>query len=328
MMRRWRHARGAIWRWVAIALAVLASETVVAETYPDRAIRIVQPFAAGGSTDVIARGIAARLQESLGHPVIVEARPGAGGIIGITSVAKSPPDGYTMLLTTGSFGANAHVARNVTYDPIKDFAPITQIAGSYGLALLTNLPVANVAELIALARTDPGKVSYAIAGIGNITHVSGRLFEERAGIKLTAVSYNTPALLTDVMTGQVGLTFNSLITAVPAVQGKQLKALAITGDKRAPALPDVPTMREAGVPGWDLASGYFGLWFPAGVARDRLDKMNREVVKVLRTPELTKLIEDNGLFLVAGTPEAFAQVVKTDYDYQGRLVDELGLRPK
>lgn len=314
---------------IGMALAfTLAPHRLAAEIYPDRPLRIVQPFPAGGSTDVVARGIAVKLQEQLGQTVIVEARPGANGIVGINAVQKSPADGYTMLLTTGSFGANPHVAKNAGYDPIVDFQPITQVAGSYGLALLTNLPVSSLRDLISLAKEKPGMLSYATSGVGNITHVSGKLFERRSGIQLIAVPYNTPALLTDVMTGTVSMTFNSLITAVPMVQGRQLKALAITGDKRAPALPDVPTMSEAGVPNWDLTSGYFGMWFPAGVEKDRLDRINREIVSALKAPDLKRLIEDNGLFVVGSKPDEFAVIVKQDYDYQGRITDELGLRPK
>lgn len=319
-------ARGAAALLAATTFAIVANAT--AQPFPDKPIKIVQPFPAGGSTDVVARGIAVKLQETLGWTVIVEARPGANGIVGITAVQKSAPDGYTMLLTTGSFGANPHVARNAGYDPINDFQPITQVAGSYGLALLTNLPVNSIKELVALAKEKPGTLSYATSGVGNITHVSGKLFEVRAGIQLIAVPYNTPAMLTDVMTGTVSMTFNSLITAVPLVQGKQLKALAITGDKRAPALPDVPTMSEAGVANWDLTSGYFGLWFPAGVARDRLDRVNREIVKALQAPDLKRLIEDNGLYVVGSSPEEFAKVVKADFEYQGKITDELGMRPK
>ncbi len=313
---------------LAAGLAGQLVEPAGAESYPNKPLKIVQPFPAGLSTDVVARGIAVRLQQQVGWTVIVEARPGANGIVGINAVKNSPPDGYTMLLTTGSFGANPHVSKSAGYNPITDFQPITQVAGSYGLALLTNLPVGSLMELIALAKAKPGTLSYATSGIGNITHVSGKLLEARAGIKLVAVPYNTPALLTDIITGTVSMTFNSLITAVPMVQGKQLKALAITGDKRAPTLPDVPTMAEAGLPTWDLTSGYFGLWFPAGVQQDRLARIHAEVVKALQAPELKRLIEDNGLYVVGNTPEEFAQLVKTDYEYQGKITDELDMRPK
>lgn len=304
---------------------LLLSQPAVCGEYPDRLIKIVQPFAAGGSTDVLARALAQKLSEYMGQPVIVESRPGANGIIGTQSVAKSPPDGYTILLTTGSFTANPSVTKIPPYDVFKDFTPITQIAGSYGLALLTNLPVNSVAELIAEAKRKPGVLTYATSGAGNLTHVSGRLFELRAGIELIAVPYNTPAMLTDVMTGVVSMTFNSLITAVPMVAQHQMKVLAITGDRRSPALPDTPTMTEAGVSNYNL-TGYFGILFPAGVPQDRVDRIYQETAKALATPELKNIIQDNGLFVVGSTPDAFAAYVKKDYEYQNALMNELGLK--
>ena len=312
----------------AIAVCFLAPVTSAStEEYPTRLIRIVQPFAAGGSTDVLARGLAQKLSEYLGQPVIVEARPGANGIIGTQSVAKSPADGYTILLTTGSFSANPHVAKIPPYDVFKDFTPISQLAGSYGLALLTNLPANSVSELIEEGKRKPGALTYATSGVGNLTHVSGRLFELRAGLDLIAVPYNSPALLTDVMTGTVSMTFNSLITAVPMVEQKQIKALAITGDRRSPALPNTPTMSEVGVKNYNL-TGYFGILFPAGVPKERVDRIYRETAKALETPVLKRIVEENGLYVVGSSPEEFAAYIKRDYDYQGGLMEELGLKPK
>ncbi len=267
-----------------LVLGAVAAPTAEND-YPNRVIRIVQPFPPGGSTDVLARGLGQKLSEALGQPVVVEARPGANGILGAQSVARSPADGYTMLLTTGSHTANPHVTKSLPYDAIKDFAPISQIAGSYGLALITTMPVNSVAGLVALAKAKPGTLSYGTSGVGNLTHVAGRLFEARAGISMIAVPYNTPALLTDVMAGTVSMTFNSLITATPLVKQGHFKALAITGDRRSPALPDTPTMTEAGVDNYVL-TGYFGILFPAGVPRARVERIARETAKALTTPEL------------------------------------------
>ena len=298
-----------------------------AEQYPNRVIKIVQPFAAGGSTDVLARGLAQKLSEALGQPVIVESRPGANGIVAAQSVARSAPDGYTMLLTTGSHTANPHVAKNLPYDAVADFAPITQLAGSYGLALITTLPVNSVAELVALAKSKPGTMSYATSGVGNLTHVSGRLFEARSGISLISVPYNTPALITDTLSGTISMTFNSLITATPLVKQGKFKALAITGDRRSPALPDTPTMNEAGIKDYVL-TGYFGILFPAGVPRERVDLIARESAKALASPELKRIVEDNGLFVVGSKPDEFAAYLKNDYAFQGTLMDELGMKAK
>ncbi|MBN8991427.1 MAG: tripartite tricarboxylate transporter substrate binding protein [Rhizobiales bacterium] len=320
------------WSWresllVAVVGLSLAPGQAFCDDYPNRLIKIVQPFAAGGSTDVLARGLAQKLSDSLGQPVIVEARAGANGIIGTQSVAKSPPDGYTILLTTGSFTANPNVSKTPPYDVFKDFTPITQLAGSYGLALLTNLPANSVAELVAAAKQKPGTMSYATSGAGNLTHIAGRLFERRAGLDLIAVPYNTPALLSDVMTGTVSMTFNSLITAVPMVAQKQMKVLAITGNQRSPALPDTPTMTEAGIKDYSL-TGYFGILFPAGVPKDRVDLIYRESIKALASPDLRRIVEDNGLFIVGSSPDEFAAYIKQDFDYQSKLMDELDLRQK
>jgi tripartite-type tricarboxylate transporter receptor subunit TctC len=329
-----QHSRAADMRRVSIAPLLFALSVVVivcpqaqADDYPNRPIRIVQPFPAGGPTDVLARGLGQKLSEALGQPVIVEARPGANGILGAQSVAKSAPDGYTMLLTTGSHTANPHVAKSLTYNALGDFTAVTQLAGSYGLALLTNLPVNSVGELVALAKQKPGALSYATSGVGNLTHVAGRLFEARTGISMVAIPYNTPTLLTDVVSGTVSLTFNSLITAVTLVNQKQIKVLAITGDRRSPALPDTPTMSQAGVKNYEL-TGYFGVLFPAGVPRARVELIHREAVKALATPQLKRIVEDNGLYIVGSTPDEFNAYLKRDYEFQGGLMEELGLKVK
>jgi tripartite-type tricarboxylate transporter receptor subunit TctC len=180
---------------------------------------------------------------------------------------------------------------------------------------------------VALAKQKPGALSYATSGVGNLTHVAGRLFEQRAGLSLIAVPYNTPALLPDTISGTVSMTFNSLLTAVPLVTQGQLKALAITGDRRSPALPDTPTMTEAGIKDYNL-TGYFGILFPAGVPADRIKRIYEASAKALATPGLKGIVEQNGLFVVGSTPSNFTAFLKADYEYQGKLMDELGLRPK
>ena len=295
----------------------------MAEDYPNRIIKEIVPFAPGVSTDALARSLAQQLSQSLGQTVVAENRPGANGIIGATAVARAPADGYTFLITTGSHTANPHVTKELQYDALKDFAPITQLAQSYGLVLMTNLPVKSVAELVELGKQRP--LSYAHSGIGNLTHVSARLFEQRAGIKMTAVPYSNPNLVTDVLSGTVDLTFISMITAVPLATGGQAKVLAITGPKRAPALPDIPTLQELGYKDYDL-TGYFGIMFPAGVPRERVERVYRETKKALEGSQLKKLIEDSGLYTVGSTPDEFAAYLKQDYEYQGRLMQELGMK--
>ena len=327
MQSRTRIGRTRILAAAALLSAAMASAGARGDDYPSKVIRIVNPFPVGGSTDVLARGLAQKLTEYLGQSVIVESRPGANGILAAGAMAKAPPDGYAFLFTTGSHTANPHVAKDLPYDALKDFAPITQLAGSYGLALISNLPVKSAAELVELARKKPGQLSYATSGVGNLTHVAGRLFEVRAGIQMIAVPYNTPALMTDTIAGTVDMTFISTISAVPLVNSGQIKALAITGPQRSPGLPNTPTLQELGYKDFDL-TGYFGTLFPANTPRERVDRIYRETIRALATPEIKRLIEDAGLYVVGSSPDEFAAFLKKDFDYQGRLMDELGLRNK
>jgi tripartite-type tricarboxylate transporter receptor subunit TctC len=310
---------------VVIVSAFWVASNAHAQDYPNSLIRIISPHPTGVATDLLARAIAPKLGESLGQSVIVENRPGANGIIAAGNVAKAPPDGYTLHITTGAHVANAFVAKNLPYDPIKDFSPVTQLAGSYGLALITNLPVRSVAELIALAKTKP--LSYATNGVGNITHVAGLLFEAQTGIKMTAVPYNTPNLTTDVMAGTVDLTFFSTAGAAPLVDSGKIKALAVTGSKRSPSLPNTPTLKELGYKNFDV-TGYFGFLFPASTPRDRIDRIYRESLKALSTPEVKRVIEIGGFYVVGSSPDEFTAFLKQDFEYQNRLMDELGLKAK
>lgn len=305
----------------------IAASPAAAQDYPNKVVHLISPFAAGVSTDVLARALAQKLTEQLGQSVIVENKPGANGIIGASYVAKAAPDGYTFLITTGSHTANPHVSKDVPYDALKDFTPITQLAGSYGLVLLSNLPVKSVGELVELAKKKPGQLTYSTSGVGNLTHVAGRLLEARAGIKMIAVPYNNSTLISDTIAGTVDMTFISSVSAVPLVKGGQLKALAITGTKRAPALPDVPTFQEAGIKDYDL-TGYFGILFPANTPADRVNRVHQATIKALTAPELKSIVETAGLFVVGSTPAEFGAFLKQDFDYQGRLMEELNMKIK
>jgi tripartite-type tricarboxylate transporter receptor subunit TctC len=312
---------------IALAIAAIFAFDAAAEDYPSRPIKIVSPHPVGVATDILARALALKLNQSLGQPVIVENRPGANGIVAAGSIAKAAPDGYTLHVTSGAHIANAHVAKDLPYDVIKDFAPVTQLAASYGLALITNLPVTSVAELVALARQKPGQLSYATNGVGNITHVAGLLFEARTNTKMVPVPYNTPNLTTDVMTGTVDLTFYSTASAAPLVNSGQIKALALTGPRRSPSLPDTPTLQELGYSDFDV-TGYFGLLFPANTPNDRIDRIYRESVNALATPELKRIMQTAGMYAVGSRPEEFAAFLRRDLEFQGRLMDELGLKAK
>lgn len=311
--------------FAVLAIATVAACTARAEDYPTRPIKIVSPHPVGVATDILGRALALKLNESLGQPVILENRPGANGMIAAGQIAKAAPDGYTLHITTGAHIANAFVAKDLPYDVIKDFAPVTQLAASYGLALITNLPVKSVAELVELAKKK--QLSYATNGVGNITHVAGLLFDARTGTKMVAVPYNTPQLTTDVMTGTVDLTFFSVAAAAPLVNGGEIKALAVTGSRRSPSLPDTPTLQELGYKDYDV-TGWFGLLVPAQTPRDRIDRIHREAIKALATPEIKRVIEVGGFYAVGSTPDEFAAFLKMDYEYQGRLMGDLGLKAK
>jgi putative tricarboxylic transport membrane protein len=316
------------WSIGVLVLAVLASAGVAqAESYPTGPVKIISMHPPGSVTDVLARPLAQQLNASLGQPVIVENRPGANGILATGMVAKAPADGYTLLITSGSHIANAHVSKNLTYDPIKDFEPITQLSASYGLALITNLPVKSVAELVELAKKKPGQLTYATNGAGNVTHVAGLLLEQRTGIKMIPVPYNTPALTADVVSGTVDMAFLAVSQSAPLVNEGRIKALAVTGSRRSPALPNTPTLQELGYKDFDV-TGYFGLLAPAHTPKDRVETVYRESKKALATPALVRVIDGAGQYVVGSTPAEFLAFLKKDYAYQGKLMDDLDLKPK
>jgi tripartite-type tricarboxylate transporter receptor subunit TctC len=307
------------------AVMAIGIGPLAAEDYPARTIRIISPHPVGVATDILGRALAEKLSARFHQPVIVENRPGANGIIAATEVAKASPDGYTLHITSGVHIANAFVAKSLPYDVIKDFAPVTQLAASYGLALITNLPVNSVDELIALAKKRPGQLTYATNGVGNITHVAGLLFDARTGTEMIPVPYNTPNLTTDVMTGQVDLTFYSVASAAPLVNAGKIKALAVTGSRRAPTLPNTPTLQELGYKDFDV-TGYFGLLFPAGTPRDRIDLIYHASKEALDSPDLQRVLDVSGMYPVGSSPDEFAAFLQKDYAYQDKLMSELGLK--
>ena len=313
--------------FIAVALIGSNAWSAQAEVYPDRTIKIVSPHPAGVATDVLGRAIAPVLQQNFGQPVVLENRPGANGIVAEGAVARSTPDGYTILITSGAHIANAFVAKELPFEVIKDFAPVTELAASYGLALVTNLPVNSVAELVDLAKQKAGELTYATNGVGNITHVAGLLFEKRTGTRMVAVPYNTPNLTTDVMTGQVGMAFYSTAAATPLVTAGKLKALAVTGSRRSPSLPNIRTLQELGYTDFDV-TGYFGLLFPAMTPQDRIEHVYAESRKALEAPEVRMVIEASGMYPVGSTPAEFAKFLEEDFTYQARLMRELGLSTK
>jgi tripartite-type tricarboxylate transporter receptor subunit TctC len=324
-----RHAVNALVRrlLIAFAAAAITAMPLRAETYPSRAITVISPHPVGVATDILARALGEKLSAALGQSIIVENRPGANGVIAEGAVAKAQPDGYTLLITSGAHIANAFTVKKLPYDVLKDFAPVTQLAASYGLALITNLPVNSVADLVALAKKRPGQLTFATNGVGNVTHVAGLLFDARTGVNMIAVPYNTPNLITDVMTGQVDMAFYSVASAAPLVKSGKIKALALTGSRRSPALPNTPTLQELGYKDFDV-TGYFGLLFPAGTPRDRIERIYHASKDALASPQLQRVLDISGMYPVGSSPEEFAAFLQHDYQYQDRLMGELGLKVK
>ncbi len=301
-----------------------------AETYPARHIRLIAPFTPGSTLDIMARLVADTLTGPLGQNVVVDNRPGANGIIGIDLVAKAPADGYTMLLTTGSFTGNLVLYKKLPYDGVRDFAPITQIARSYGMVLVVNpsVPAQTIKELVALAKSRPGKLSYGSSGVGNITHLVAELFKAEAGINVVHVPYKgTGPAMTDVLGRQIDMTFVSTVFVQPFIKGGRVRALALTGSERSPVLPDLPTFKELGLPGVDM-TGIYGLWFPARTPQSRVNRVHSEIKKAVASAEMKSRLDEFGLVGVASSPADFARFLREDFELQTRIVERAGIQPQ
>jgi tripartite-type tricarboxylate transporter receptor subunit TctC len=311
-------------------IAMAGWQPAAAAEYPEKPIRMVVPFVPGGPINLLGRPLADALAKELGQPVIVDNRPGANGIVGSTAVARSAPDGYTMLMTTGSFTANPFAVADLPYDPLTSFAPITQIASTYGIVMLVrpDFPAKSVADLVALAKKEGGNLTYAHAGVGNATHVGAELFLRAAGIQMIPVPYKgAGAFLSDIISGQVSMGMTSTVASVPYVRSGQLRALATTGTDRAPSLPEVPSLYELGYKEAVLL-GYYGLWFPKDTPRDRVMRMQRAVSKVLDGPEMQKVMETAGITKVASSPEEFAAFLAKDLEFNREIMKAIGVEAK
>jgi tripartite-type tricarboxylate transporter receptor subunit TctC len=321
--------------WTRRAALMLATFTLcaaaggaLAQAWPSKPIRFVIPYPPGGASDVTARTLGIKLSEALGQPVVIENRPGANGIIALENVAKSPPDGYTLLMANlGPNAINAAVYSKLPYDSIKDFTPImlTTLVPQI-LVVNSALPVNSVKELIALAKAQPGKLNFASAGNGASNHLSGELFKSMAGIELTHVPYkgDTPAM-TDVIAGQVAIMFPTAIAATPHVKGGRLRALAVTSRKRVGSLPDLPTVDEAGVPGFEAVS-WGGVMGPGGMPRDIVAKLHAELARILKLPDVSEKLTGLGAEIVAGKPEEFAAYLQAEIAKWGKVARDANVR--
>lgn len=317
-----------------LALTVLGSIAVdasaQAQNYPSKPIRILAPFPAGSGVDVVARTISAPLAAAWGQPVVVDNRPGANGLIACEMAAKAIPDGYTLLLGNASTLAIApSLYKQATYDPVKDYAPVTRIAGSANILVVhPSVPAKTVQQLIALAQAKPGSLNYASAGAGNSTHLSAELFRLMTNTNLVHVPYKgTPQLITDLLSGQVQLSFTSLVSAIPHIRTGKLVALGVTGPQRAASLPDVPTISEAGVKGYEVTV-WQGVVAPAKTPQAIIDKLNREIVRILQAGETRDRLAVQGLESAANTPEQFRAYIAAEVAKWANVIRHAGIQPE
>jgi tripartite-type tricarboxylate transporter receptor subunit TctC len=308
--------------FACLALCAAAAPVQAQDDYPNRPVRIVVPFAAGGSTDVVARILADKLALEFKQPFVVENRAGAGGNIGADAVAKAPGDGYTLLMgTTGVLSINTYLYKNMSYDAAKDLVPVSYTSLITNILVVpTDVPAKSVAELVALAKAKPGTLSFASSGAGSSTHLSGELFKAMAGIDIMHIPYRgSSQALTDVVSGQVTMLFDNAPSSIGFVQQGKLRALAVTSSKRMPNLPDVPTVDEAGVKGYESLS-WSGIVAPAATPRPVIDKLNRAIDRILKTEEVKQKLAGLGVDPVGGPPEAFARHIRTESDKWGKLI--------
>ena len=302
----------------ALTVGVLASAHVAAaetaQNYPSKPVTIIVPFSAGGTTDILARGIGQRLGERWKVSVVVENKPGAGGNIGTAQVARSAPDGYTLVMgTIGTHAINPSLYKDMPYDAIKDFAPITRAAMvPNALVVPRDAPYNSVKELIAFGKANPGKLTFGSSGHGSTLHMSGETFKVMTGVDMVHVPYkgSSPAVA-DLLGGQIAMIFDNLPSALPHIKSGRLKVLALTSSQRSDQLPDVPTMAQAGVVGYDVVS-WFGLWAPARTPVDIVNKINQAVVEIINTPEMQKQILEQGAIPHPETPKAFAVFIESE----------------
>ncbi|MEQ1776648.1 MAG: tripartite tricarboxylate transporter substrate binding protein [Burkholderiales bacterium] len=312
---------------VAATLMACGMVTAHAQSYPTKPIRIIIPFPIGGIADVFARVIGGKLNEAWGQPVVVENRAGAGGNIAAEFVAKSPPDGYTLVVgSIGTHAVNVSLFKKIAFDPVRDFAPISMMLEAEGLLVLhPSVPAKNVKELIALARARPGQIIYASAGNGTAGHLSGELLKSMAKVDMVHVPYkgNVPAI-TDLIGGQTSLLFATMPTVLPHVKSGRLNAIAVTGAKRSPAAPALQAIAET-LPGYDVTN-WVGAFAPAGTPRDVVNKLHTEIVRVMQAPDIQKRLLTEGAKFTPMSPEQFGSFVKAEIAKWAKVIQQSGIR--
>ncbi|MGH8618028.1 MAG: tripartite tricarboxylate transporter substrate binding protein [Burkholderiales bacterium] len=326
---RFSHPRtgGHVLACLVTALPLTVHAAAPRDDYPNHPIRLICPFAAGGGTDLTARAIGIKLTEAWGQGVVVDNRAGANGTIGVDLATKAPPDGYTLTMISSSHSVNSSLYKNLPYDLVRDLAPITQATSQpYALVVHPAVPAKSIKELVALAKAKPEGLTYGSSGLGGLSHLSGALFASLADIKLIHVPYKggNPAL-NDVIGGQITMLFSTLLQADTQIRAGRLRALAVTTKQRSPAAPDLPTMQEAGIAGYEVA-GWYGVLAPAKTPRPLVDKLNREIVRILKSPEIQSKLAADGSEAVGNTPEQFGAHIKAEIAKWARVVKDAGIK--
>ena len=314
-------------RGVVFVLAALFTTLALGQGYPNKPVKIIVPFTAGSATDILARTFGQKLSEIWGQPVIVENHPGAGGTIGAAIVAKSPPDGYTLLVHSAAQAYNPSIYPNLSYDTVKDFVEIVPLAGQPNVLVVAPATgYKSVGDLVAAAKKKPGELNFASAGTGSGTHINGEKFRLAAGIDVVHIPYKgTPEAITDTMTGRVTYFFSPISAALPNVREGKLVALGVSTAKRSSALPNVPTIAESGLPGFDY-NLWVGMFAPAGTPAEIVDKINRDISRVLQTPEAKERLAALGAEAMPMTPAEFRKFVRDEIDDAAKVIKAAGIK--
>jgi tripartite-type tricarboxylate transporter receptor subunit TctC len=310
-----------------VLIAALAPRALAQANYPDRPVRILVGFPVGGPPDIVARYLAEKFSAAFGKPFVVENMTGAGGNVAVDRAAKSAPDGHTLVMASSAITINVSLYEKMQYDPVKDLAPISIAVSTPSILVVNNnVPAKSVSELIALAKAQPGRLTYGHAGNGSPAHLSGELFRSLAGIDIVPVSYRgIPVLIPDLLSGRITMTLPNMSVVLPLVRDGKLRALAAISPKRAQAAPDLPTMAEAGLPDLDVPI-WFGLMAPAGTPAAIIDRLQRETALALNAGDIRKRYGENGMEVVANTPAEFSAIIKAEIPRWARLIKHAGLR--
>lgn len=315
-------------RMVCAAILAVIAGAAAAQTWPNRPVRVISPFAPGGGADITTRAIASKLAPALGQQILVDNRGGAGGMLGVEIAAKSPPDGYTLVLgTIGPIAINPSLISKMPYHPIKDLAPISQAAVAVNVLVVhPSLPAKSVKELIAIAKARPADLNYGSSGSGAADHLAGELFNSMVKVKMAHIPYKggAPAML-DLISGNVQLVFSTYSTAAAAIDARRVRPLAVTGLARFESMPDLPTMAEAGLKGFEV-SNWYGMFAPAGTPREIISRLNSEIVKALTMPDVKKRLLNSGIIATSSSPEAFAAYIQAETAKWAKVIKEANIK--